>query len=196
LKKRLKTVRNLNKLIFIAFFFIFGCCYKPSVQVRAPVKKIYSGNLWLEIKTFNKNQTKTFSSYADFQVSEDFLYLRLKSPFNTTLGYGKWEASSFNTIEIFDLYHKKHYLINFQKKPELKNIPLYFLGMKEKSLNWDFLKISFKYSFDEAKKEGMIISETFQLRWKIKTLLISETFKPMLENVSLTDNLSEVKITF
>jgi len=197
LKRKSKTVQILNKFVFFLFLcFIFGCCYKPLILRKVPAKRVYFGNLWLEVKFFTNNQTKIFSGYADFQASEDFLFLRFKSPLNTTLGYGKWEISSFNLIEIFDFYSKKHYLVTFQKQPELKNIPLYFMGLKEKTLRWDFLKTSFEYSFSEEKKEGMISSEVFQLRWKIKTLSISQDFKPLLDETSFLKDFSEVEITF
>ncbi len=157
MRKKLKIVQVLNKfsLFFGIFSFICGCCYKAPPISKKPIEKVYQGTIWWEITYLTNNQTKTFSGYADFQTGKNFLYLRLKSPINTTLGYGKWEISSFNIIKIFDLYSKKYYLVVFNQYPELKNIPLYFLGLK-KEKNWNFLKTSFKYSFINNEKKGFI----------------------------------------
>uniref|UniRef100_A0A7V5K1L0 Uncharacterized protein n=1 Tax=Thermodesulfobacterium geofontis TaxID=1295609 RepID=A0A7V5K1L0_9BACT len=111
------------------------------------------------------------------------------------MGYGKWEISFYNLIEIFDLYNQKHYLIILEPKAELKDIPLYFLGLKEKNLTWNFLKTSFNYSFLEDKKEGTISSNLFILKWRFKELSISEDFIPMLKDTSLFKDFQKVEIT-
>jgi len=196
LRKNLKTAQLLSKffLLFI-LCFAFGCSYKALSISKVSPKNVYYGKIWWEITLFTNNETKTLSNYADFQVEEDFLYLRFKSPLNTTLGYGKWETSFFNLIEVFDLYDKKHYLIILEPNPELKEIPLYFLGLKEKNLTWNFLKTSFHYSFLEDKKEGSISSDLFILKWRFKNLSISEDFTPMLKDTSLFKDFQVVEIT-
>jgi len=152
--------------------------------------------MWWEIHIFDNNQTKTLSGYADFQAGKNFLYLKFKFPFHTALGYGKWEVSSFNLVEIFDLYHRKHYLIKFINHPELKNLPFYFLGLKEKNLSWKFIKTSFYYSFAEDKKEGLITSDFLKLKWKIKNLSTPESFKPLLKDTTFFRDFQRIKITF
>jgi len=196
LKKKLKTAQFLSK-IFLLFTlcFSFGCSYKAPPLSKISTKNVYYGKIWWEITLFTNNETKTLSNYADFQVKEDFLYLRFKSPLNTTMGYGKWEISFYNLIEIFDLYNQKHYLIILEPKAELKDIPLYFLGLKEKNLTWNFLKTSFNYSFLEDKKEGTISSNLFILKWRFKELSISEDFIPMLKDTSLFKDFQKVEIT-
>jgi len=192
----LKTVQFLSKFFLLfTFCFAFGCSYKAPSLNKISTKNVYYGKIWWEITLFTNNETKTLSNYADFQVKEDFLYLRFKSPLNTTLGYGKWETSFYNLIEIFDLYNQKHYLIILEPKAELKDIPLYFLGLKEKILTWDFLKTSFNYSFLEDKKEGTISSNLFILKWRFKELSISEEFTPMLKDTSLFKDFQKEEIT-
>ena len=197
MRKKLKIVQVLNKffLFFGIFSFICGCCYKAPPISKKPIEKVYQGTIWWEITYLTNNQTKTFSGYADFQTGKNFLYLRLKSPINTTLGYGKWEISSFNIIKIFDLYNKKYYLVVLNQHPELKNIPLYFLGLK-KEKNWNFLKTSFKYSFINNEKKGFISSHSFSLKWRFKSISSLENFKPLLKNTSLFKNFKKIKITF
>jgi hypothetical protein len=196
LKKNLKTVQFLSKFFLLfTLCFSFGCSYKAPPLSKISTKNVYYGKIWWEITLFTNNETKTLSNYADFQVKEDFLYLRFKSPLNTTMGYGKWEISFYNLIEIFDLYNQKHYLIILEPKAELKDIPLYFLGLKEKNLTWNFLKTSFNYSFLEDKKEGTISSNLFILKWRFKELSISEDFIPMLKDTSLFKDFQKVEIT-
>jgi len=196
LKKNLKTVQFLSKFFLLfTLCFSFGCSYKAPPLSKISTKNVYYGKIWWEITLFTNNKTKTLSNYADFQVKEDFLYLRFKSPLNTTMGYGKWEISFYNLIEIFDLYNQKHYLIILEPKAELKDIPLYFLGLKEKNLTWNFLKTSFNYSFLEDKKEGTISSNLFILKWRFKELSISEDFIPMLKDTSLFKDFQKVEIT-
>jgi len=196
LKKNLKTAQLLSKFFFLYILcFALGCSYKAPPLSKISPKNVYYGKIWWEITLFTNNETKTLSNYADFQVEEDFLYLRFKSPLNTTLGYGKWETSFYNLIEIFDLYNQKHYFIILEPKPELKDIPLYFLGLKEKILTWNFLKTSFYYSFSEDKKEGTISSDLFILKWRFKDILISEDFTPMLKDTSLFKDFQKVEIT-
>jgi hypothetical protein len=192
----LKTVQFLSKFFLLfTLCFSFGCSYKAPPLSKISTKNVYYGKIWWEITLFTNNETKTLSNYADFQVKEDFLYLRFKSPLNTTMGYGKWEISFYNLIEIFDLYNQKHYLIILEPKAELKDIPLYFLGLKEKNLTWNFLKTSFNYSFLEDKKEGTITSNLFILKWRFKELSISEDFIPMLKDTSLFKDFQKVEIT-
>jgi len=192
----LKTVQFLSKFFLLfTLCFSFGCSYKAPPLSKISTKNVYYGKIWWEITLFTNNETKTLSNYADFQVKEDFLYLRFKSPLNTTMGYGKWEISFYNLIEIFDLYNQKHYLIILEPKAELKDIPLYFLGLKEKNLTWNFLKTSFNYSFLEDKKEGTISSNLFILKWRFKELSISEDFIPMLKDASLFKDFQKVEIT-
>jgi hypothetical protein len=192
----LKTVQFLSKFFLLfTLCFSFGCSYKAPPLSKISTKNVYYGKIWWEITLFTNNETKTLSNYADFQVKEDFLYLRFKSPLNTTMGYGKWEISFYNLIEIFDLYNQKHYLIILEPKAELKDIPLYFLGLKEKNLTWNFLKTSFNYSFLEDKKEGTISSNLFILKWRFKELSISEDFIPMLKDTSLFKDFQKVEIT-
>jgi len=192
----LKTAQLLSKFFFLYILcFALGCSYKAPPLSKISPKNVYYGKIWWEITLFTNNETKTLSNYADFQVEEDFLYLRFKSPLNTTLGYGKWETSFYNLIEIFDLYNQKHYFIILEPKPELKDIPLYFLGLKEKILTWNFLKTSFYYSFSEDKKEGTISSDLFILKWRFKDILISEDFTPMLKDTSLFKDFQKVEIT-
>jgi len=192
----LKTVQFLSKFFLLfTLCFSFGCSYKALPLSKISTKNVYYGKIWWEITLFTNNETKTLSNYADFQVKEDFLYLRFKSPLNTTMGYGKWEISFYNLIEIFDLYNQKHYLIILEPKAELKDIPLYFLGLKEKNLTWNFLKTSFNYSFLEDKKEGTISSNLFILKWRFKELSISEDFIPMLKDTSLFKDFQKVEIT-
>jgi hypothetical protein len=192
----LKTVQFLsNFFLLFTLCFSFGCSYKAPPLSKISAKNVYYGKIWWEITLFTNNETKTLSNYADFQVEEDFLYLRFKSPLNTTLGYGRWETSFYNLIEIFDLYNQKHYLIILEPKAELKDIPLYFLGLKEKNLTWNFLKTSFNYSFLEDKKEGTISSKLFILKWRFKELSISEDFIPMLKDTSLFKDFQKVEIT-
>uniref|UniRef100_A0A7V4JP30 Lipoprotein n=1 Tax=Thermodesulfobacterium geofontis TaxID=1295609 RepID=A0A7V4JP30_9BACT len=196
MKKNLKTAQLLSKFFFLYILcFALGCSYKAPPLSKISPKNVYYGKIWWEITLFTNNETKTLSNYADFQVEEDFLYLRFKSPLNTTLGYGKWETSFYNLIEIFDLYNQKHYFIILEPKPELKDIPLYFLGLKEKILTWNFLKTSFYYSFSEDKKEGTISSDLFILKWRFKDILISEDFTPMLKDTSLFKDFQKVEIT-
>lgn len=197
MRKKLKIVQVLNKfsLFFGIFSFICGCCYKAPPISKKPIEKVYQGTIWWEITYLTNNQTKTFSGYADFQTGKNFLYLRLKSPINTTLGYGKWEISSFNIIEIFDLYNKKYYLVVFNQHPELKNIPLYFLGLK-KEKNWNFLKTSFKYSFINNEKKGFISSHSFSLKWRFKSISSLENFKPLLKDSSFLKDFKKIKIIF
>lgn len=197
MRKNLKAVKALNKFIlFYIFFLIFGCSYKKFSVSELPAKNVYQGSIWWEITIFTNNETKTISNYADFQARENFLYLRFKSPFNTTLGYGKWEASLFNTIEIFDLYNQKHYLIILKTNPEVKDIPLYFLGLKEKNQTWNFLKTSFNYSFEESKKEGIISSNFLKLRWRFKNISLIKEFTPLLKDASIFKDLQKIEITF
>lgn len=197
MRKNLKAVKILNKFIlFLIFFLFFGCSYKDFPIGELTTKNVYQGSIWWEITLFTNNQTKIISNYADFQVGEDFLYLRFKSPFNTTLGYGKWEVSFFNLIEVFDLYNQKHYFIILETNPELKNIPLYFLGLKEKNQTWNFLKTSFIYSFEEDKKEGIISSDSLKLRWRFKNVSLTKEFTPMLKDTSIFKDLQKIKITF
>ena len=192
----MKTVQFLSKFFLLfTLCFSFGCSYKAPPLSKISTKNVYYGKIWWEITLFTNNETKTLSNYADFQVKEDFLYLRFKSPLNTTMGYGKWEISFYNLIEIFDLYNQKHYLIILEPKAELKDIPLYFLGLKEKNLTWNFLKTSFNYSFLEDKKEGTISSNLFILKWRFKELSISEDFIPMLKDASLFKDFQKVEIT-
>lgn len=192
----MKTVQFLSKFFLLfTLCFSFGCSYKAPPLSKISTKNVYYGKIWWEITLFTNNETKTLSNYADFQVKEDFLYLRFKSPLNTTMGYGKWEISFYNLIEIFDLYNQKHYLIILEPKAELKDIPLYFLGLKEKNLTWNFLKTSFNYSFLEDKKEGTISSNLFILKWRFKELSISEDFIPMLKDTSLFKDFQKVEIT-
>ncbi len=192
----MKTAQLLSKFFFLYILcFALGCSYKAPPLSKISPKNVYYGKIWWEITLFTNNETKTLSNYADFQVEEDFLYLRFKSPLNTTLGYGKWETSFYNLIEIFDLYNQKHYFIILEPKPELKDIPLYFLGLKEKILTWNFLKTSFYYSFSEDKKEGTISSDLFILKWRFKDILISEDFTPMLKDTSLFKDFQKVEIT-
>lgn len=192
----MKTVQFLSKFFLLfTLCFSFGCSYKALPLSKISTKNVYYGKIWWEITLFTNNETKTLSNYADFQVKEDFLYLRFKSPLNTTMGYGKWEISFYNLIEIFDLYNQKHYLIILEPKAELKDIPLYFLGLKEKNLTWNFLKTSFNYSFLEDKKEGTISSNLFILKWRFKELSISEDFIPMLKDTSLFKDFQKVEIT-
>jgi hypothetical protein len=192
----LKTVQFLSKFFLLfTLCFSFGCSYKAPPLSKISTKNVYYGKIWWEITLFTNNETKTLSNYADFQVKEDFLYLRFKSPLNTTMGYGKWEISFYNLIESFDLYNQKHYLIILEPKAELKDIPLYFLGLKEKNLTWNFLKTSFNYSFLEDKKEGTISSNLFILKWRFKELSISEDFIPMLKDTSLFKDFQKVEIT-
>ena len=192
----MKTVQFLSKFFLLfTLCFSFGCSYKAPPLSKISTKNVYYGKIWWEITLFTNNKTKTLSNYADFQVKEDFLYLRFKSPLNTTMGYGKWEISFYNLIEIFDLYNQKHYLIILEPKAELKDIPLYFLGLKEKNLTWNFLKTSFNYSFLEDKKEGTISSNLFILKWRFKELSISEDFIPMLKDTSLFKDFQKVEIT-
>lgn len=197
MKKNLKAVKILSKIfLFLIFCFAFGCAHKELTISKLTPKNVYQGTIWWEITLFTNNETKTISNYADFQVSEELLYLRFKSPFNTTLGYGKWELSLFNFIEIFDLYNQKHYLIVFETNPELKNIPSYFFGLKEKKLTWNFLKTSFNYSFSEDKKEGMVSSDFLKLRWRFKNVSLIESFVPMLKDTSIFKDLQKIEITF
>ena len=196
MKKKLRTAQFLSK-IFLLFTlcFSFGCSYKASPLSKISAKNVYYGKIWWEITLFTNNETKTISNYADFQAENNFIYLRFKSPFNTTLGYGKWEASFYNLIEIFDLYDKKHYFIVLEPKPELRDIPFYFLGLKEKNLTWSFLKTSFNYSFLEDKKEGTISSKFFILRWRFKEVFTSEDVTPMLKDISPFKDFQKVEIT-
>jgi len=197
LKIRPKTARILSKLFFLFVLCFFSeCCYKVPHVIKKPSEKIYQGTIWWQIYIFESNQTKTLNGYADFQAGKNFIYLKFKSPFHTALGYGKWEISSFNLIEIFDLYHRKHYLIKFTNHSELKNLPFYFLGLKRKNLSWKFIKTYFYYSFVEDKKEGLITSDFLKLKWKIKNLSTTEGFKPLLKDTAFFKDFQKVKITF
>ncbi len=199
MRKNLKTVQSLSKFIIILFlFFISGCCHKTYIPSRYVKGVFYSGKMWVRVKLITNSHIRTFSGYADFQAGDKFFYLRFKSPFNTTLGYIRWKVSSFNLIEIFDLYNKKHYLINLPKKSKLKMLPLYLLGLKEKTLNWNFSRTYFKYYFDKNKKEGRIKvkvkSDVFQLKWKIKSISFTRNLIPMFKNTDFSAKLSEIKI--
>lgn len=196
MKKKSNTVKILNKILFLFILCFFaGCSHKVSSVVKAPYQGIYQGTIWWEIYIFNNNQTKIFSGYADFQAGEDFLYLKIKSPFGT-LGYGKWLISSFNLIEIYDLYHKKHFLIEIAGRPELRELPFYFLGLKEEKTKLELAETFFYYFFDKERKEGVIDSNLLKFRWKIKTLTFSEYREPILKDTNLFENFQKIKISF
>ncbi len=200
MKKNLKTVQNLSKILFIFFlFFISGCCHKLHIPSNYVKGAVYSGKIWIYVKLLNHNQIRTFSGYADFQAGKNFLYLRVKSPFNTTLGYIKWKSSHYNTLEVFDIFHKRHYVIKLPQKLKLKNFSFYFLGLKEGSLTEKLSKIFFKYHFEKDKKEGnieiQINSDIFQIKWKIKSIYLSKNLLPMLKDEDF-QKFSRIEIIF
>jgi len=203
LKKNSRPVQFLNKIfyLFILYVSIFlsDCSYKKTVSLEEfpkEVKEIFEGTIWWEIIYFSNNETKAINGYGEFQISKDFLFLRLKSPLSTTLGYGKWTYSSFEIIEIFDFYNKKHYLVLLNQDPELQNIPLYFLGLKESEKNFIFLKTTFKYSFSQTDKEGIITSEFFTLKWRFKNIHPVKTFSPLIKENFFNETLPQIEVIF
>ncbi len=201
MKRNFRLAPFSNKIIFLLILLLIfsGCAYKKTVSLEEfpqEIKEIFEGSIWWEIIYFSNNETRAINGYGDFQTSKDFLFLKLKSPLSTTLGYGKWISSSPETIEIFDFYNKKHYLVLLNPNPDLQNIPFYFLGLKEPEKTFYFLKTIFKYSFSQFNKEGTIISDILILKWRFKTIHLSESFSPLIKENFFNETLPQIKIIF
>jgi hypothetical protein len=167
--------------LLIFSFFIVSCGrYKVSPVekiITLSEDKVYTGKIWWKIEIFKKDKIKSNGGYADFQVSQNFLYISLKSPFNSMVALIKWEKEKNSRIDVYDFYNKKHFIIFLPQNFKNNLLPFYFLGLKKKEMCYNFFKMKIKYMFLKDKNTGYISCPYFRAMWKIKTLMSAEKRK-------------------
>ncbi|WP_028841641.1 hypothetical protein [Thermodesulfobacterium hveragerdense] len=166
----------LTKILFWLYlpFFLVACSKTPVYFFPEILSdSIYTGSVWITIEV-NKRKKQEFNTvYGDFQLSTKFFYLRLKDPFGTTLGVLVWNTEEKEQIKIYDLYHHKILVISFSKGFNPKDLPQYFLGIKEKEKTWEVPNHGIiKYGFNKNSGQGKVKFEVkgLEVSWKFKSL--------------------------
>jgi hypothetical protein len=166
----------LTKVIFWLHlpFFLVACSKKPVYFLSETLSdSIYTGNVWITIEINQREKQEINTVYGDFQLSAKFFYLRLKDPFGTTLGVLVWNTEEKEQIKIYDIYHQKILVISFSKGFNPKDLPQYFLGIKEQEKTWEVPNHGIiKYSFDKNSGQGKVKFEVkgFEVSWKFRSL--------------------------
>jgi len=163
---------SLRILFFIIFIFFPSC---SKISFYYPTKLIsnqtFYGKIWWKLSFYKENNVQTFGGYADFEISIDYLYIKLKSPFGSTIGLIEWKKDFPREIIFYNLKEKKSFCFTFNTPLSLfEYLNLYFLGIKNKKAIWYIKKNKFIYSFSFPEKKGKIRSSKFYLEWKIKKI--------------------------
>lgn len=165
---------NLTVVVFLSLL-LFSCLRSlPPLYIETLLsQETLQGTIWwdLEIKrssTFEKNVGQ-----AEFQITEKSVYLRLKTPLGTTLGFLVWKKDDPGLIRVYDLYNRELIILFIKDSSFLKDLellPFYFLGVKEHTLERSFDRVSVGYRFDKRKKIGTIITKEVTFVWKIQNI--------------------------
>lgn len=183
--------------------FLFFSCSKSVTLISTfslSSQETLEGKIWWELEIRENSSFKKDAGYADFQINENFLYLRLKTPIGTTLGFLIWKKDQPTVIKVYDLYNQQYIKIHLKSMTtkELETFPFYFLGKKGEEKSWYLNNLLFKYKFDKSKNKGNIVSEIMFLEWKIYTLqsLEGKTWEALFNFESLEKQFVKKELIF
>jgi len=150
MSSKIRKLRRLDKIIFSLFvIFLLHCCAKPSPISQKKLIPIYRGKVWLKI-TFKENKKskhyKTISTYGSFKTCNDFLFINIKTPFNTSFLAMLWEKRIPYLLRIYDFSSQKIYYVYLPKT----------------------FKTSLSKEFLSKDKGTLEFYPLFSLKWKIK----------------------------
>jgi len=168
--QRLKK-KNFFWILFLISLILFQSCARVSVKKVKKVKRedIYTGKMWWKLVIKTKKGIKKYGGKANFQVSDNYLSIKIKTFFGTTAGLLLWEKNNSAQLRLYDFLHKKLYILNTTNS-QLKEIPALFLGKKYKKFLIQFKCFSVSYYFNSTEKKGKIKNQIITFLWKIKTL--------------------------
>lgn len=169
-------MKTLNLIVVIFLSLLLLSCSRSlppfSIEILLSQEPL-QGTIWWNLEIKKSSTSEKNIGQADFQVSENFMYLRLKTPIGTTLGFLVWKKEDPSLIKVYDLYNQE-LIILFLKDPyflkDLELLPFYFLGVKENTLDRSFERISIGYRFDKRKKIGTIITKDATFVWQIQNI--------------------------
>lgn len=162
-------------LVFFLSLLLFSCTRSlPPLSIEILLsQEVFQGTIWWDLEIKKDFTPSKNTGQAEFQISENFIYVRLKTPIGTTLGLLVWKKDDPGLIKVYDLYNQELVLL-FINNPsllqKLETLPFYFLGMKEETLSWSLDKVFVKYQFDKERKVGTILTEEVIFGWKIQSL--------------------------
>ncbi|MFN3921024.1 MAG: hypothetical protein ACK4K4_01305 [Caldimicrobium sp.] len=173
-------------LFFIVLAFLLGCALK-----EVPYREIYAyldekgltertitGKVFVEGEIFFLDNIKQGGAYGTFFLNKDSYLLILRPPLASEY-YLYWKRGEA-TLQFIDLAKKKLYYIKI-KDHIAENLPLFFLGLKEKELSFEKKALKGKYTFNRETLKGEIETNLFHLTWKIKELSYWEGEFPSFE---------------
>ncbi|MCS7199151.1 MAG: hypothetical protein N2327_00035 [Caldimicrobium sp.] len=139
----------------------------------------------------SNNLEQIGASYGTFYLNSTTLLIILRPPFASEITL--YCDTIKEELLLINWSQRKAYQVKI-KNFSLIDLPYYFLGLKEKSLNFKKGKIYGTYQFSREELKGEVWSNLITFTWKIKEIEIIENQFP---NLSLEDiELKSIEIHF
>jgi len=166
----------MRKLAFLPLLFIFiltGCAVKPPIislydtlSTEGLEGRILRGKVYVEGDFSTLLNIPSSGSYGEFYLSQTYFLLKISPPFGEEVLF-EWNEKGGPRVILpskAKVYYPK------EGRIRLRELPYYFLGLKETSREFYFNSFKVEYLFSKHQLEGRVNSILFSLVWRIKEL--------------------------
>ncbi len=180
-------MRKLAFLIIITFLTLIGCSVKPPITslyeallTQGIEGRMLKGKVYVEGDFSKLLDIPSSGSYGEFYLSQTYFLLKVSPPFGNEVLF-EWDEKEGPRIILpskTKVYSPKEGRLN------LRELPYYFLGLKETSIEFYLNSFKGEYTFDRQKLEGSFHSPLFSITWKVKELDETSSLPPPIDTTT------------
>jgi len=177
-------MRKVAFLLLLPLFLLIGCAVKPpmislyeALLTKGLEGRILKGKVYVEGDFSKLFDIPSSGAYGEFYLLQAYFLLRISPPFGDEVLF-EWDEKRGPRVILpskAKVYYPK------EERLQLKDLPYYFLGLKETSREFYLNSFKGEYAFDRQKLEGRVNSLLFSLTWRIKELEETPSLPPPID---------------